>query len=250
MFPDRNVASALAVCPHGQYRMRSRSGDGALYGQLLGPFTRRVEGIPRHDGWVSDFAAGFTSIIDVTFDRRGNLYVLEIAKERTLAAFGSGDFTALIRVAPNGARTEVASEGLFAPGGVAIGGLGAACVTNYGIASGGGQVVRIPLPWPGGRIPGTPNLWVPGTTWHAPCLGAGHYVARTVFRCRALRKCRHPALVEPPCAKPGSAILRIVRCRAPGPGSQGEAARPCIAPAPSLYRTCLFPIDAGPHRKH
>ncbi len=152
MFPDRNVAFGSGSMPAQAVPNAVTLGpDGALYvGQLLGfPFTPGESKVFRvtMDGTVSDFATGFTSIIDVTFDRHGNLYVLEIAKNGLLAAFGSGDFTgALIRVAPNGARTEVASEGLFAPGGVAIGPDGAAYVTNYSIASGGGQVVRIPLP--------------------------------------------------------------------------------------------------------
>ncbi len=125
--------------------------DGAIYvGQLLGfPFTPGESNVYRvtMDGSYEVFAGGFTSIIDVTFDAQGNLYVLEIAKIGLLNAFQTGDFTgALIRVAPDGTRTEIASTGLFAPGGVAIGSDGAAYVTNYSISSGGGQVVRIPLP--------------------------------------------------------------------------------------------------------
>lgn len=154
VFPDRDVAAPFPPFTASAQAVPNAvtlGPDGALYvGQLLGfPFTPGESKVFRvtMDGSVSDFATGFTSIIDVTFDRHGNLYVLEIAKNGLLAAFGSGDFTgALIRVAPDGTRTEIASEGLFAPGGVAIGPDGAAYVTNVSIASGGGQVLRIPLP--------------------------------------------------------------------------------------------------------
>jgi sugar lactone lactonase YvrE len=60
-----------------------------------------------------------------------------------LAAFGMGDWTgALIRVAPDGTRTEIASEGLFAPGSVTLGADGAFYVTNQSIFSGTGEVVK------------------------------------------------------------------------------------------------------------
>jgi hypothetical protein len=48
----------------------------------------------------------------------------------------------LIKVASDGSQTEIASEGLFAPGGVAIGRDGAFYVTNNSIFSGTGEVLR------------------------------------------------------------------------------------------------------------
>ena len=72
------------------------------------------------------------------------MYVLEIARNGLLAAFVFGDWTgALIQVAPDGTRTEIASNALFAPGGLAIGKDGALYVTNNSIFSGTGEVVRI-----------------------------------------------------------------------------------------------------------
>lgn len=56
----------------------------------------------------------------------------------------SNDLTgALIRVYPDGSRETVASTGLVAPGGVAVGPDGALYVTNFSIFPGAGQVVRI-----------------------------------------------------------------------------------------------------------
>jgi len=85
-------------------------------------------------------ADGFTNIIDITFDAEGNLYVLEIAKNGLL----SGDMTgALIRVATDGTREELASDGLVAPTSVAIGPDGALYVSNFGTFPGSGMVVRL-----------------------------------------------------------------------------------------------------------
>lgn len=86
------------------------------------------------------FLDGFTNIIDLAFDRRDNLYVLEI----TTFGLESGDPTgALYRVAPDGTRTLVAREGLVFPTGLTIGLDGAAYVSNYGIFPGMGEVIRI-----------------------------------------------------------------------------------------------------------
>jgi sugar lactone lactonase YvrE len=87
-----------------------------------------------------------TAVIDVAFGPDGSLYVLEIAKNGLLAAFGGGDWTGgLIRVAPDGTRTEVVPGELWAPGGLALGPDGAIYVTNKSILSGAGEVLRI---WP------------------------------------------------------------------------------------------------------
>jgi glucose/arabinose dehydrogenase len=84
-----------------------------------------------------------TNIVEIAFGAEGSLYALKIAKNGLLAAFG-GDWTgALIHVAPDGTQTEIASQGLFAPGGVAIGPDGAFYVTNNSIFSGTGEVLRI-----------------------------------------------------------------------------------------------------------
>ncbi|MEU4442238.1 ScyD/ScyE family protein [Actinosynnema sp. NPDC050801] len=119
--------------------------DNALYvGELTGfpfpPGQARVHRVQPGRG-ATVFATGFTNIIDVAFDHRGRLYVLEIAHNGLL----SGDPTgALIRVERDGSHTVVASEGLVMPGGLAIRD-GAAYVSNCGVCPGGGTVVRIPL---------------------------------------------------------------------------------------------------------
>jgi sugar lactone lactonase YvrE len=85
-------------------------------------------------------ATGFTNIIDITFDRRGRLVILEMARN----GLESGDPTgALVRIEKNGTQTELASAGLITPTSVAYGPDGAYYVANKGI--GVGEVVRIPV---------------------------------------------------------------------------------------------------------
>jgi hypothetical protein len=132
------VPTSVALGPDGNYYV----------GQLCGfPFPindSNVYRVPASGGTADVHAAGFTAIIDVAFGRDGSMYVLEIAKNGLLNAFIFNDWTgALIRVAPDGTRTEIAAGALFAPGGVAIGSDGALYVTNNSIFSGTGQVLRI-----------------------------------------------------------------------------------------------------------
>jgi hypothetical protein len=123
--------------------------DGAYYvGQLTGfPFPvggANVFRVPAGGGDAEVYAGGLTAIIDIAFGPDGSLYVLEIAKNGLLAAEMGGDFTgALIHIAPDGTRTEIASDGLVAPGGLALGADGSIYVSNFSIFPGGGEVVRI-----------------------------------------------------------------------------------------------------------
>jgi hypothetical protein len=121
--------------------------DGAYYvGQLTGfPFpvgkasVFRV--VPGHDPEV--FAGDFTNIIDIAFDKRGRLYVLELATNGLLSApEGQLPLGRLVRVNRDGSRTTLASEGLLAPGGFVLG-HGAAFITNKSILPDGGEVVKV-----------------------------------------------------------------------------------------------------------
>jgi hypothetical protein len=123
--------------------------DGAFYvGQLTGfPFpvgrasVFRV--VPGHKPKV--FAGGFTNIIDIAFDKRGRLYVLEIATGGLLnAPENELPQGRLVRVNRDGSRTTLAQEGLNAPGGFVLG-HGAAYITNNSILSGAGQVVKVAI---------------------------------------------------------------------------------------------------------
>ena len=136
--PMDAVPTAVALGPDGDY----------FVGQLTGfPFPvggANIYRVPAEGGTPEVFAEDLTAVIDVAFGPDGSLYVLELAKNGLLAAFGDGDWTgALIRIAPDGTRTEIAPGTLFAPGGVAVGPDGALYVTNNSIFSGSGEVIRI-----------------------------------------------------------------------------------------------------------
>jgi hypothetical protein len=132
--PMQAVPTSVAVRPK----------DKNVYvGQLTGfPFPPGVASVfvIKPDGTTGVYATGFTNIVDIAWGPKGSLYVLEISANGIL----SGDPTgALIRVWPNGKQTIVASEGLSAPTGVAIGKDGSVYVSNYGTSAGKGTVVNI-----------------------------------------------------------------------------------------------------------
>ncbi len=118
--------------------------DGALYvGQLTGfPFPAGGANVYRvTPGNVPEvYAAGFTNIIDIAFDREGALYVLQIARNGLLSGNPVG---ALIRVAPGGERTELFPGALISPGGMTIARDGTIYVSRFTMLPGVGDVVQI-----------------------------------------------------------------------------------------------------------
>jgi hypothetical protein len=160
VFPVRMVPAPpfLGLPPGTEIPMQAvpdsvaRGPDGAFYvGELTGfPFpegaARIWRVVPGHQPTI--YASGFTNIIDLAFDARGRLNVLEIAQHGLV----SGDPTgALLRIERNGHRTVIASTGLVNPAGLAIGKDGAYYVSNFGTfpgesngqLPGTGQVIRI-----------------------------------------------------------------------------------------------------------
>jgi hypothetical protein len=122
--------------------------DGALYvGELTGvPYEpgRAVVWRVEPGKKMTVYASGFTNISDVAFEGK-DLLVLEIAARGLFDPSSPG---ALIRVAPGGARTVIASAGLRDPTGLAVGG-GAIYIANDGTFPGSGpgphgEVIRLP----------------------------------------------------------------------------------------------------------
>jgi len=139
MIPMEAVPDSLAV-----------GADGAYYvGELTGfPFpvggARIYRVVPGQQPTI--YASGFTNIIGLAFGPDGNMYVLEILKGGLGNANPKNPATllgALIRLGPGGTRTVIASQGLVAPTGLAIGPDGSIYVSNFGILPHAGQVVRL-----------------------------------------------------------------------------------------------------------
>ncbi len=100
-----------------------------------------------HGGDISIFSEGFTSIIDLAFNRKGELYILETSTTNT------GEFPFLFRdsgritkLSSDGTRTVVAT-GLDFPTAMTIGPSGAIYVSNrghgLGLSPGLGEIVKI-----------------------------------------------------------------------------------------------------------
>lgn len=128
--------------------------DGAYYvGELTGtPFLEggaRIYKITLGNE-PEVYADGFTQIIDTAFDEKGNLYVLEYSVDSLSSNNPNGVYNrtgALIRLAPDGTRTTIVSDGLISPNSIAIGSDNAIYVSNYSTFAGKGQIIRIqPVP--------------------------------------------------------------------------------------------------------
>ena len=152
VFPSRLVAAPPGIpglppeLPMQAVPTSVASGpDGALYvGQLTGfPFPVGGANVYRvgRNGTPEVYAEGFTNVIDIAFDRRGNLYVLEITANGLLSEDTTG---ALYRVSRKGGPPKlILSEGLNGPGGLAISRWGDIFISNNSTSAGEGEVVRL-----------------------------------------------------------------------------------------------------------
>ena len=151
VFPNVLVPKPPFLPPPGNMPMQAvptnvvRGPDGALYVSQLTGFPFPVGGakifrvVPGSAPTV--YATGFTNIIDLAFDARGNLYVLEIDRNGLLAPSPTGR---LARVnASNQSVDTVASDGLVMPGGLAIAPDGSIYISNYSASPGVGEVIRL-----------------------------------------------------------------------------------------------------------
>ena len=86
------------------------------------------------------FASGFTTLMDLAFDRDGTLWVLEIDHDSLLGPGTDGAIFAINRWGKK--QLSLPAGSLPMPGGITVGKDGLYVTTNSG-SPGGGQVVRI-----------------------------------------------------------------------------------------------------------
>jgi sugar lactone lactonase YvrE len=151
VFPTRAVTTPPIPNPAMQAVPTSvvKGPDGAYYvGQLTGfPFPPGGANVFRVVPGKAPkvYAGGFTNIIDIAFDKKGRLYVLEISSAGLLnVPEGELPTGRLVRVNKDGSQKVLASEGLAAPGGFVLG-HHHAYITNNSILSDAGQVVKVRL---------------------------------------------------------------------------------------------------------
>lgn len=137
MIPMESVPTVVAVGPDGNYYV------GELTGFPFPVGAARVFRVSPAGGAPEVVATGFTNIIDIAISSNGIGYVLEFDADGRFAPVGPRDAGRLTRVAPDGARTVVASAGLINPGGLTIGPDGALYVSNRSSSAATGEVVRI-----------------------------------------------------------------------------------------------------------
>jgi hypothetical protein len=149
-FDSARVPTSDAVVPPSEFSVQpvpsaiAKGLDGAYYvSEFTGfPFPEKAAKIYRiaENGKPEIYADGFTQLSDLSFDTEGNLYALQYANE----SGWKGNFDgSLIKIAPNGNRTTLASGGgLIAPTSLTIGSDGDIYIVNKGGLPGQGQVIK------------------------------------------------------------------------------------------------------------
>ena len=155
VFPDIPTPSPFGVIPMQAVPTGVVKGpDGALYmSQLTGfPFPvggAKVFRIDPRTGAASEYAEGFTNIIDLDFGKDGTLYVLEIDHDSLFGDIGPETEGALFTVPWRGRREPkqiaLRKGTLTHPGGIAVGRKGDLYVSNRSTQAGAGEVLKIDL---------------------------------------------------------------------------------------------------------
>jgi sugar lactone lactonase YvrE len=137
------VPTSVVVGPDGAYYVGELGGEGTPNG---GSRIWRVVPGQAPEVW----ATGFTAITGLAFGPDGSLYVCEFSTDaETFSPLGD-----IVRVRPDGTRTQLGYGSLFFPGGVAVSPGGSVYVSNWSVlpaftdpagpfGGANGQVVRL-----------------------------------------------------------------------------------------------------------
>lgn len=136
--PDKieiqSVPSGVAIGPDGAFYVSEFTGFPFPVGEA------RIFRVGS-DGETTVYADGFTQLVDLEFDKDGNLYALQYANQPQWTGITDAS---LIQITPDGTRTTVVSgNGLESPTALTVGPDGAVYVANKGDRAGVGQVLRI-----------------------------------------------------------------------------------------------------------
>jgi hypothetical protein len=139
--PMQAVPTGVVEGPDGDYFMTQLTGFPFPVG---GANVYRVDS---RTGEAEVHASGFTNLMDLAFDRRGTLWVLEIDHDGLFPPVGPGTDGAIFAIDRNGdsRQLELPPGTLTHPGGITVGRDGALYVTNNSDAAGTGEVLRIDL---------------------------------------------------------------------------------------------------------
>jgi hypothetical protein len=138
--PMNPVPTGLAVAADGSILV------GELTGFPFPPGGADVMSVPAAGGEPVVAFDEFTNVIDVAVGPDGSVYVLEFNQGGMLSIDPANPATLdgqLTRIAPDGIRTVVASQGLTAPTGLVVDAEGVPYVAVFGVLGEMGQVWRI-----------------------------------------------------------------------------------------------------------
>ncbi len=124
------------------------------------------------DGKIEVLASGFTTVLGLTYDRMGRLYVLESMTAPGFPGPSQVGTGKIVRIDGSGTVEPIASGFTF-PTAMTFGPDGALYVSNLGFAAGVGQVLRVTVP----QSLGAPVPCDPGPT--TLCLSGGRFSVTT-----------------------------------------------------------------------
>jgi sugar lactone lactonase YvrE len=136
--PVDPVPTAVSIGPDGAYYV------GMLTGFPFAPGTATVQRVVPGEA-PTEYAGGFTNVIDIGFAPDGSLYVLEISHDGMLNADPEAGPPrgGLWKVPAGGGDAELVTNELVMPGGMAVAEDGTVLVSTCAICPGGGGIVSV-----------------------------------------------------------------------------------------------------------